>query len=86
MTPADDKPDFDPAAFDIQTDEGLEAFVVDLHRRRGIPERLRYPETAEAYARAITEARASGYVATEDVEAWLRSLGSDTPRPRPRPT
>lgn len=86
MSPPDDKPAFDPAdAFDIDTDEGLEAFVVDLHRREGIPERLRYPETAEAYDRMIAEAEASGFVPADEVEAWLASLGTANPLPRPRP-
>ena len=81
MTPADDKPEFAPS----EPGSGLEAYVAELHGRHGVPARLRYPETREDYARMVAEARASGYVPAEEVEAWLRSLGTDTPSPRPRP-
>ena len=82
---ADDRPQLD---FDIDTDEGLEAYVLDLARRKGIPERLRYPETPEAYAAMIAEAevdleRGEGYTIEEvrahfaDRFAALRMLQSD---------
>lgn len=80
---ADDRPQLD---FDIETDEGLEAYVLDLAKRKGIPERLRYPETPEAYAAAIAEVRADPRrVPWEKARAWLLSLGSDNPLPRPEP-
>lgn len=81
---ADDHAPGRPEAFDIDTDEGLEAFLADLHTRRPIPERLRYPETDEAYDRMIADAEASGYVPAEEVSAWIRSLGTDNPLPRPK--
>ena len=85
MTPADDKTEFPPAEFDIDTEEGLEAFVTDLHRRRGVPERLRYPETDEAYHRMIAEADQGGFISMEKIEAWSRSLGTDHELPLPEP-
>ena len=52
---ADDRPQLD---FDTDTDEGMEAYLLDLAARKGVPERLRYPETPEAYAAMIAEAKA----------------------------
>ncbi len=70
--------------FDLGTDEGLETYLFDLARRRPIPESLHYPETDEEYDQMIEDAWASGYIPAEEVEAWLRSLETDIPLPRPR--
>ena len=55
---ADDHASAPRAAFDLDTDEGLSAYVADLHVRKGIPERLRYPQTPEEYDRMTQEALA----------------------------
>ena len=83
---ADDHAPGRPEAFDIQTDEGLEAYLLDLDTRRPVPERLRYPETDEAYDRMIAEADADPRtVPAEKVRAWLESLGTASPLPIPEP-
>ena len=82
---ADDHAPVRANAFDLDTDEGLEAHLIDLYARRGVPERLRYPETAEAYDRMIAEADRGGSIPLEKVRAWLESLGSDHELPRPEP-
>ena len=81
---ADDHAPAPATPFDVETDEGLEAHLDDLHGRRGVPERLRYPETDEAYDRMIAEAEAGGEIPAEEVEAWIRSLSTAHPSARPR--
>lgn len=49
-------PQADADAFDLETAEGLEAYLLDLDTRVPVPERLRYPETDEEYGRMIKEA------------------------------
>ena len=82
---ADDHAPARRTTFDIETDEGLEAYLLDLDTRRPIPERLRYPETDEAYDRMIAEADTGGSIPLEKVSAWIKSLGSDHELPRPEP-
>ena len=82
---ADDHAPARPEAPDLDTDEGQEAYLLDLAERRPIPERLRYPQTDEAYDRMVAEAEASGYVPLEKVKAWIESWGADHELPRPEP-
>jgi hypothetical protein len=86
---ADDRPLPKRREFDIETDEGLEAFIHDLETRRPVPEGLRYPQTDEEYERMLdevdAEARERGTVPLEKVEAWVRSWGSANELPRPEP-
>ena len=79
MPPADDRPA--PLEPDLDTDEGLEAFVLGI--QRPIPERLRYPETDEEFDRMIAEAQSGGYVSGDRVLAWIRSWGTENELPRP---
>ena len=70
--------------FDLDTDEGLSAYVADLYAREGVPERLRYPETDEAYDRMIAEAEAQiargEFHTLESVSAWISErVASVTP-------
>lgn len=81
---ADDHAPRHADAFDLDSDEGLEAYLTDLHARRGVPERLRYPETDEDYDRMVAEAKSGGYISGEAVLAWMRSWGSDNELPPPK--
>lgn len=58
MAAADDHASAPQGDFDLDTDEGLEAYLLDLARRRPVPESLRYPETDEEYDRMIKGALA----------------------------
>lgn len=86
---ADDHAPSPRREFDLDTDEGLEAYMRDLETRRPVPESLRYPETDEEYDRMLEEVeadvRAHGTIPLEKVEAWVRSWGSANELPRPEP-
>ena len=83
---ADDHAPGRPEAFDLDTDEGLEAYLLDLESRHPIPDRLRYPETDEDYDRMLAEAAADPRTVPADkVRAWIESLGTASPLPMPQP-
>ena len=81
MPPADDRPA--PLEPDLDTDEGLEAFLLGI--RRPVPERLRYPETPEAYAKMVDESLAQidrgEFFTLEEVRAHFAARFAEIAKP-----